>query len=261
MKKITKEGDMTGRMISTCLAAALILSFGIFCAGYFAGNGFYKSRINDRYVTVKGLSERDAMADLALWNIKLVATGDDLTAVQDKIEADKKQLFTFLSENQISTEEIEDGQYNVTDLMAERYRTEQAQKSRYIINFTVTVRSNEVQKVKTAASHTGDLLKKGLALTDNVGPQFLFTKLNDIKPEMIAEATQNARKSAQQFAADSGSKVGPIRRASQGVFSIQAKNNSDSSSQYDSPYPVSLDSLQIEKKVRVVSTIDYYLVK
>lgn len=194
--------------------------------------------------------------------MKLVATGDDLTVVQNKIESDKKDLLSFLETNSITGDEIEQGQYNVTDLMTERYRTEQAQKSRYIIIFALTVRSNDVNKIKSVAGKTGDLLKKGIALDDSGGPVFIFTKLNDIKPEMIAEATKNARKSAEQFAIDSGSKVGSMRRAYQGVFSIQGKNTSDSVNQYsDMPYPSSPDAYQIDKKARVVSTIDYYLVK
>jgi len=158
---------MTIKTIIICIFSALFLSAGIFSSGYFIGDGFYKSKMDDRYVTVKGLAEKEVVADLAIWNIKLVATGDDLTAVQDKIEGDKSQLISFLTENAISAEEMEVGQYNVTDLMSERYRTEQAQKSRYIISFSETVRSNDVQKIKTLSGKTGDLLKKGVALADN----------------------------------------------------------------------------------------------
>lgn len=108
-----------------------------------------------------------------------------------------------------------------------------------------------------ATVKVGELIKKGLVLADNNGPSYIFTKLNDVKPEMLAEATKNARKAAEQFAADSGSKVGEIRRAYQGVFDIQAANQTST----DSGDGMSSDqqSSQIDKKVRVVSTIDYSL--
>ncbi len=260
-----RGGHMPNRTLVTSVVIALIISIGLFCIGYFTGNGFYKSRMNDRYVTVKGLSERDVSADLAIWNIKLVSTGDDLTAVQDKIEKDKQHLLTFLNDNEIANTAIEEGQFNVVDLMAERYRTEQTKQNRYIINYNVTVRSNEVAKIGKVAAKTGELLKQGLVLTDNVGPTYVFTKLNDIKPAMIAEATKSARISAEQFALDSGSKVGSIRRASQGIFSISAKNSSitnNDQQQYADPMnPMNNEALQVDKKIRVVSTIDYYLVK
>ncbi len=252
---------MQNKWLFVCALSAVLISAGIFSGGYFTGNGFYKSRINDRYVTVKGVSERDVMANLAIWNIRLVGTGDDLTSVQNKIEGDKKQLFDFFKTNGIADEEIEEGQYNVTDLMAERYRTERAEQSRFIVNYSVTLRTSDVAKIKAMAAKTGDLLKQGLTLMENAGPSYVFTKLNDIKPEMIAEATKSARKSAEQFATDSGSTVGPIRRANQGVFSIQAKNSTGSAEAYDGGYPASGDAQQVEKKVRVVSTIDYYLVQ
>lgn len=252
--------DMNRTLVTSVICAALV-GLGLTFGGFLAGSGFYKSKLNDRYVTVKGVSERDVVSDLAIWNIRLVATGDELTAIQDKIENDKKILFAFFTANNIPNEEIESGQYNVTDLMADRYRSERAAQSRYIINYSVTVRSNDVNKIKEASAKTGDLLKQGLALVDNSGPSYVFTKLGELKPEMIAEATKGARTSAEQFANDSGSSVGPIRRASQGVFSIQAKNIAASSDQYSDPAYQSNDAQQIEKKVRVVSTIDYFLVR
>ncbi len=239
------------------LIAAAILAVGILAGGYFAGHGFYMSRIGDRYVTVKGLAEKDVTADLAVWNVKIAKTGDMLSDVQSGIETDKKEMLSFLKAQGIEDGEIQNSQLNVTDLMAQQYRSERAEQSRFIISYSVTVRSNDVEKVKTATEKIGDLVKKGVVLADNTGANYIFTKLNEIKPEMIATATKNARAAAEQFAKDSGSSVGGIRRASQGVFSIETRDGAPV--EYQDGATIGTESKQIDKKVRVVSTIDYNL--
>jgi uncharacterized protein len=236
---------------------ALLIAIGLLGGGFFVGNGFYMSRMADRYVTVKGLAEKDVVADLAVWNIKLAATGDVLADVQANIERQRADLMAFLQSQGIADAEIGDGQLSVVDLMAQQYRQERAEQSRFIINFAVTMRSNDVQKVKAVSGRVGDLVRKGLVLADNAGPSYIFTKLNEIKPEMIAAATRSARQAAEQFAADSGSRVGSIRRASQGIFSIEARDGAPAESMEG--MPMDAQARQIEKKVRVVSTIDYSL--
>ncbi len=235
---------------------AAIVAIGIIGGGFFAGNGFYRSRMADRYVTVKGLSEKDVSADLAVWNLKIAATGDELASVQDKVELDHAELMAFLEKSGIPKEEISARQVSVTDLMAQQYRSERAGESRFIITSSVTVRSNDVNKIRDLAGRTGEIIRKGLVLADDTGPSYIFTKLNEIKPAMIAEATKNARSAAEQFAADSGSRVGKIRRAYQGVFSIEAR---DGSSIPSDGYMGDANSRAIDKKIRVVSTVDYYL--
>lgn len=239
------------------IIAAAIVSLGAVASGYFIGNGFYQSRMADRYVTVKGLSEKDVQADLAVWNLKIAATGDDLAVVQDKVEKDGRELDAFLQANGIRPEDVSAKQVNVTDLMAQQYRSERAEQSRFIVTSSLTVRSTDVAKMRDLAGRTGELIRKGLVLMDDQGPSYIFTRLNEIKPDMIAEATRNARKAAEQFAADSGSSVGGIRRAYQGIFSIETRDVS--STQPSDGYVADPNLRAIDKKVRVVSTIDYFL--
>ena len=79
------------------LAAAAVLAVGVAAAGSFVGDGFMRARLGDRFVTVKGLSEREVKADLALWPIRFVATGDDLGQAQAKIAADARAVADFLA--------------------------------------------------------------------------------------------------------------------------------------------------------------------
>jgi len=234
------------------LAAALLLAVGLAVAGWFVGDGFLQGRKGDRFVTVKGLAEREVKADLAVWPLRLVATGNDLAAVQRKIVGDAGLVRDFLANNGFPPEAFESQSLQVIDRLAQQYQQGQVE-SRFIIAQTITLRSGDVDRVAGLAGRLGELVSAGLVLSDenqwNAGPTYVFTGLNDLKPAMIAEATASARAGAEQFAADSGSRVGGIRRANQGVFQILARDD----------IPGLQQEKEIHKMVRVVSTIDYML--
>jgi hypothetical protein len=231
--------------------ALLILACGIAYASTNVAAGLREFRSYDRFVTVKGLATRDVVADLALWPIAYTETGNDLAALQNTMDERAKTIMAFLQQNSISADKTEMQQLNVQDLLAQSYRQEGAANSRYILTQTIMVRTNDVQAVAKAAQNLGDLVRQGvvLAQTGYNGPTYLFTKLNDIKPDMIAEATRNGRDAAAQFAKDSGQEVGEIRSANQGLFQILPRDES-----YTVPEPQ-----QMNKTVRVVSTLDFYL--
>ncbi|WP_142849751.1 SIMPL domain-containing protein [Telmatospirillum sp. J64-1] len=233
--------------------SALVLSGGIAFAGWQLSQGLERVRTADRYVSVKGLAERDVIADLAVWPLRFSATGDDLTQVQAKIDADVATVTEFLIQQGLDPEAITPRRPEVTDLLAQAYRPEGAGNNRFIVAQTLVVRSNDVEMVERIARQSGELARRGVVLSEQDGPfggpTFIFTRLNDVKPEMIAEATRNARAGAEQFAADSGASVGGIRKASQGSFSILPRD----------PIGSMPESTQMQKQVRVVSTIEYFL--
>jgi len=233
------------------LVGAILLALGIALAGFFVGNGFFRGRATDRYVTVKGISERDVTADLALWPISFVAADNDLGAAQMKIKKGQQQIMAFLSDHGISAGEAEVQRLEVTDVMANAYRSGPVEY-RYIIEQTVMVRSDDPEKISRTSQAVGELVDAGVVLSSRGypgGPTYLFNRLSELKPEMIAEATANARRAAEQFAIDSGSRLGKIRRADQGVFQILARDRT----------PGVGEEGQKEKTVRVVSTVQYYL--
>jgi hypothetical protein len=237
----------------TGLAGATLLAGAIALAGWFVGDGFLQGRKSERFVTVKGLAERDVQADLAVWPLRFVATGNDLAEVQRKIAADAARLGDFLTANGFPPEAFENAELQVIDRLAQQYQQGPVD-SRFIIAQTVTLRTGEIDKVAGLPARLGQLVAEGLVLSDenqwNAGPTYIFSGLNDLKPTMIAEATANARAGAEQFAADSGSRVGGIHRANQGVFQILPRDD----------VPGLQEAKQIHKTVRVVSTIDYSLV-
>jgi len=232
---------------------ALIVAMGLAVGGLFVGGGLSKARTADRFVTVRGVSEREAKADLALWPIRFVAADNDLARAQAKITESAEKVRAFLTKSGIDAAGVEVQQYNVVDTQANQYGSRDS-AVRFIIQQTIMVRSSNPDQVFDASQKVSELVNAGVVLNSSNGemgggPTYLFTKLNDIKPPMIGEATASARQAAEQFAKDSGSALGGIRQATQGYFSILPRDQA----------PGVEEAHQRQKIVRVVTTVEYYL--
>lgn len=223
----------------TYVISALLLSAGIFFLGVFIRSGINNMAYRDRQVTVKGLAEREVNANTVTWPIQYSVAGNDLQALYDQVTDYNSKIIKFLTSNGIPADDVNVGSPDTYNAMANRYPSDNF-KYNYSLNCTVTVTTDKVKEVKELLSRQGELLKEGVPFS-NTYINYQYTLLNDIKPEMIAEATKNAREAAAQFAKDSGSKVGKMKSANQGQFSIEDTSN------------------PAVKKVRVVSTIVYYL--
>ncbi len=241
--------DSIGRL------AALVLAAAIAAAGWFVGNGFAQARAGDRFVTVKGVSERDVRADLAIWPLRLSVAADDLAKAHGDLQRSVEKIREFLGRHGLDPKSAQVQAFSVRDANADQYRSERAVGSRYVINETLVVRSTEPDKIHAATEKVGELVEAGVVLSSgsddyrSSGATYIYSGLNAIKPEMIAEATARAREGAEQFARDSGSRVGAIRRANQGTFEILPRDR----------VPGASEDNQLEKTVRVVSTVDYLL--
>ena len=223
-----------------------MIAGSILCAGYFIGNMHKTGKKYDRYVQVKGLSEREVHADLAVWPINISLTGNDLIQLKFKIEKQNEEVYNYFLKQGFNDEELTKGITNINDAHANPYNNSQSREFRYIAKSEFTVRTNDVKKLQKALSESLELISKNILLgSKNTWKpiEYIFTGLNDIKPSMIEEATKNARKVAEKFARDSNSKVGEIRKANQGLFTINDRD-------YNTP--------EI-KIIRVVSTIDFQL--
>ena len=239
------------------------LAFGLILGGWILGAEIKATRLSDRYVTVKGLVERTVKSDLAIWPIHFKQAGDDLGSLYARTEADKNVILQFLAAQGIQPGEIELGVVRVVDNQANEYGGGNKAPHRYIIDQEVTVHTSRVEQVAAAAQKTMQLVQKGIVLDGNAnqdGVSYKFNGLNAIKPDMITEATRNARAAADRFAADSGAKVGGIRQANQGVFAISAADQgSDTSDPGDYGGSGGNADASLMKTVRVVTTVQYYL--
>jgi uncharacterized protein len=262
---VRTEGFLLETERSSLFAPAAVvgvcLLLGLVAGGWILGSEIKEIRLADRYVTVKGLVERTVKSDMATWPVSFKEAGNDLPQVFAKSEADKTAVLKFSAGQGIAPGEITVGQIKVTDKLANEYGGNNT-GPRYIVEQTVTVQSKDVDKISKAGQKTADLVQAGIVVGGTNGQQggirYEFTGLNALKPDMITEATRNARASADRFAADSGSQVGSIRSANQGVFSISPAGSGAAPDEGGGGGDA---DASIMKKVRVVSTVDYYLVR
>jgi len=225
----------------------IVLSLALVIAGFFVGNMHKTGKKYDRFVQVKGLSQREVNADLAVWPINITLTANHLQSLKSDIERQNKQVYDFFIAQGFNKNELTKGSTNISDTHADMYNNSyQNQGFRYLAKSEFTVRTNDIEKLQNALSASLELMSKGILLgsKNTWRPvEYVFTGLNDLKPSMIEEATKNAREVAEKFARDSDSQVGEIRVARQGLFSINDRDE---------------NTPQI-KIVRVVSTIDFQL--
>ncbi|MBL4288420.1 SIMPL domain-containing protein [Vibrio fluvialis] len=237
---------MTQLNTKSALTMGISILLGLGLLGYFVEQAAVKFKEYDRIVTVKGLSEREVPADTVIWPIQFTLADSELPTLFTTLDAQTQQVMQFLAQQGIDTQSISISAPAVIDKKAQQYGGEARIEYRYLATQTLTVYSTHVDLVRQAISQIGQLGKQGIVFNQdnyNNRVEYLFSGLNDIKPAMIEEATKQAREVAEKFAKDSQSSLGKIKRATQGQFSIVDRDN-------NTPYV---------KKVRVVSTVEYFL--
>lgn len=234
---------------TTAIAAAALVGVGLAAGGGLIAYGLIDARTGDRVVTVRGLAERDAKADLAILPLRFTQSGDDLGAVQIAIDGDIAKVRGFLAAQGFKPAEIDLGRLEVVDNFAREYGPQNV-RARFILGQTINVRSTDVDRVQGATRNLSDLVRQGVVLQDFRGASYLFTKLNEVRPGMIKDATASARTGAAQFAADSGSRLGGIRTANQGSFEINSRDPVADGQGADG---------SVNKRLRVVTTVTYAL--
>jgi uncharacterized protein len=235
---------------------AAILALGIALAGLFVGVGFQRGRAADRFVTVKGVDEREVKADLAIWPLSVVGAANDLAVANTRVAQSIAGVKEFLARHGIDTMQVELTNFSVSDALANQYGPERQPANRYIVRQTMIIRSPKPDLVVAASQRVSELAAVGVVISSGgeggpggSGPTFVFSGLNKLKPEMIAQATARAREAADQFARDSRSTLGAIRHANQGIFEILPRDR----------VPGISEETQVAKIVRVVSTVEYFL--
>jgi hypothetical protein len=229
------------------LGAVAIFAVGLTTSGYVLGDGLRRAKMAERSVTVRGVSERDVTADLATWSVSFSDEGTTLGPVQASVDQKSRAIRTYFQRAGFKPDEISD-----TAISASQSFDRDRKEDRVTVSRSIQLRSRDVMKVRNAYARQSELIRDGVPISGS-NVNYVFTRLNDLKPEMIAEANQSARRSAEQFARDSGAEVGRIKTASQGYFSVGPRDGEAcdecGSGGGSSPF----------QKVRVVTTIDYDL--
>ena len=225
---------------------ATILAIGIIILGFKLNSAITTFTDNTRTVVVKGLSEREVKADKVIWSLKYKELGNDPNEMYNNFKQKNKEIVKFLTDAGVKAEEISINPPQISDRQADMYGNERV-LYRYKANSVIIVTSSEVEKIRGLIQRQTDLMKLGIPIVSeeygNGQARYEFTGLNDIKPDMIAEATRNARTAANQFAKDSDSRLGGIKRAVQGQFSIEDRD----------------ENTPFIKRIRVITNIEYYL--
>jgi len=224
------------------IIAATVLAIGIAVGGCFVGHGLFDFRGSARSVEVRGLAERQVKADIAVWTVRHGATAPSLTEAQAQINRNAEGLKKFYAENGIKDEEIMVGDGSVW----EDRRNDGTVF--YNVERSLIVRTKNIDVVQKANQKVYDLVSDGIIIR-SATPRYTFTGLNAIKPDMIGEATKNAREAAARFAQDSGAQVGAILSANQGLFSIAARDGGGNED----------EGTFVDKTVRVVTTVNFMI--
>lgn len=225
----------------------ICVSISLFFVGFFIYKGLKTFSDKERVVSVRGLSEMIVDADYANLKIKYTEGDNDMQSLLNKIEDNNNKIVSFIKSNGLTDSEINLGVPVIKDKKNTEYNNNYSSNSlRYYCEETITIQSNKVENVRKIELSQFDLYKQGITLSQSSyeyegDSKYTFTKLNDIKPKMIEESTNNARIAGEQFSKNSKSKLGGIKSAYQGQFEITPTEN-----------PLKL-------KVRVVSSISYFL--
>lgn len=233
---------------SDLVLAALLVALGIATAGYFVGRTLYNAKVGINTAEVKGLAEKRVEADRAYWKVQYTVSGPGTAQVAklyEKSEADQARIVQLLLESGFEKSEVVPG---VIDYQKREFRGEDQKlvDEKHVLVGSIDVETSKVRLVSDVRAKLNKLIAQGLDIQNNA-PAYHFTKLNEIKPAMVKEATTNARIAASEFAADAGVKVGGIRDAQQGGFIIR-----DVGEEYG-------DTKGREKEIRLVTTITFYL--
>ena len=244
-------------MVLAAIIVGVCLLVGLAAGGYFIGKGSTRFKSDIRTVTVKGLVEKEVKADQAVWMLRFRRASEELKDAHAKITSDREAAVAFLRNQGFKDEEISRQPTRTIDKLAREYSQSQtAERFRYVVTSSVLVTTANVDLVTKAVGTTEELLKSGVILDGQqeggtANPTLsLSLRLMPLRPQLLADATKNARITAQQFASDSGAQVGKIRSANQGTIKIFGSDGNDESAPYS---PTSTPS----KKIRVVSTFEF----
>jgi hypothetical protein len=237
---------MSQQSVPASLVFGICILLGLLGLGLLLGNAAIDFKQLDRSVTVKGLSEREYPADVVIWPIQFTGASNDLGALYEQVDGNAAKIKAFLVSKGIAESEISYGAPSIVDKSANQYGGGPRPEFRYSATQAVTVYSENITAVRDTMSALSELGREGIVFTGgnyDAQTEYLFTSLNEVKPEMVEEATRKAREVAEKFAEDSESRLGKIKRASQGQFSIRPRDRNN-------PHI---------KVIRVVSTVEYYL--
>jgi hypothetical protein len=229
------------------IVTAVLVSLALVIASFVMAKGLTDMRRADRFIVVKGLAEQLVPADTASWTLYLSSADDDLGAGVKRLQQDIQTVTAFFKEAGLDEKSIRLGSFTLTDQQVDTYGNTAPRSPRYIIRADISVMTGQVTVLEKLAQKQTTLIEKGVRITGVMGPNYYVNNLNAIKGDLLKTASQNGLQAAKDFAAATGARVGALKDAQQGVISISGASLGDN------------DVTQLDKRVRVVSTLSFYL--
>jgi hypothetical protein len=224
---------------------AIVLGLSLILSTYFVTATIIKQKKLERVVAVKGLAEQIVKSDRATWDINFTSNNDNLAQAYQGITHAQEVTRNFLMKEGFKPEDIEIIPISIIDNQGNNYASTLKVK-RYAANSGISVKTGAVDLVTSSVQKVGALVQAGVVISSS-NVRFMFTQLNTIKTAMLITATDSARSAGKAFAENSHSKLGEISMANQGLFTIESANGN------------AYDDSSIMKKVRVVTSVSYYL--
>jgi hypothetical protein len=229
------------------IVTALFISLALIASSFVMAKGLTDMRRADRFIVVKGLAEQLVPADTASWTLYLSTADDDLGVGVKRLQQDREAVVAFFKEAGLEEASIHLGSITLTDQQVDTYGNASPRSPRYILRTDVSVMTGQVATLEKLAQKQTVLMEKGVRITGVMGPNYYVNNLNAIKGDLLKTAAQNGLQAAKDFAAATGARVGALKDAQQGVISISGASLGDN------------DVTQLDKRVRVVSTLSFYL--
>ncbi|QPC99691.1 SIMPL domain-containing protein [Qipengyuania soli] len=235
------------------LGGSLILALGMTAGSVALAKGMVSMKRADREVTVRGVAQRNVTANRASWSVGYSESAYTLADALAAVDRDTTMIRTYLAKHSFTGEQTTPSSASIS-VSDEYINGKTTGRKVYSVSRAIGFDTENVAGVGAIEANKDELAQAGLVV-DSTNASYEYTELDKVKPEMIAAATKDARRAAEKFANDSGSLVGGIKTATQGYFSVSSRESGSS----DGDYGGSSTASSPDQRVRVVTTIDYYL--
>lgn len=217
-------------MKNNALSIAIVASIGLFLASISLGIAFYKTKKPTKTVSVVGLAEKDFTSDLIVWELNLNAQDMDMKQAYTTIKEQSAVVREFLKNKNIKDSEVDFKKISTSK--ETQYRWDEANSrsveifNGYNAHQTIRIESKDIAKIEKLVREISELYDQNIQIS-SYEPEYYYTKLADLKIEMLAEASKDARNRAETITKNAGSKLGKLKSANMGVFQITAPNSND----------------------------------
>lgn len=233
---------------------AIIFGAAIVIAAYFLGNAYVNRANPPQIISVTGLGNENFTSDLIVWEGQFSTTNGNLKAAFEQLKSDKEIVRSYLVSkgivedniifNSVQTTEQRDNKYENGNFVGSTFRG-------YMLTQTIKIESQNVAVIEGVAREITELLNKGVQF-NSYPPRYYYTKLADLKIEMISKATEDARLRAESIAQNSGSSLGDLISAKMGVFQITGQNSGE-----DYSWGGSFNTSSKNKTASITMRLDY----